>query len=134
METNGIEKSTALTKVTTTVATYEPRTMNDAYIMASHFAKSGFLGDINTPEKAFLIMATGAELGIPATTALRTISIVKGKPVLAADLMKAMCLAKKHICEHFKLIKSDDTIATYSAKRVGDDAVVMSFSMKDATA
>lgn len=127
------EKTTALAKIgSQQVNTYEPRSMSDAYVMAQHFAKSGFLGDVNTPEKAFLIMATGAELGIPATTALRAISIVKSKPVLSADLMKAMCLARRDICEHFKLVKSDDKAATYSAKRVGEDAVVMSFTMEDA--
>jgi hypothetical protein len=134
METNGTNGSTALARITPTqqLGAYEPRSMSDAWQMAAHFAKSGFLGEINTPEKAFLIMATGAELGIPGTTALRTISIVKGKPVLSADLMKAMCLSKREICEHFKLVKSDDKIATYSAKRVGDEPVVMSFSMEDA--
>jgi hypothetical protein len=61
--------------------------MSEAWTMASHFAKSGLLGELNTPEKVFLVMTTGAELGIPPTTALRMLSIVKGKVVLAADLM-----------------------------------------------
>jgi hypothetical protein len=113
-------------------AAYEPRSSTEAYQMASYFAKSGFLGAIDSPEKAFLIMATGADLGIPATTALRAISIVKGKPTLSADLMKAMCLNRRDVCEHFKLIKSDDKGATYSAKRIGEEAVVMSFTMEDA--
>lgn len=137
--TNGTQKSTALTVVKPNQAlgklasAYEPRNASEAHQIAAWFAKSGLLGEITTPEKAFLIMATGADLGIPATTALRTISIVKGKPVLAADLMKAMCISRKDVCEHFKLVKSDDKIATYSAKRVGDDEpVVLSFTVEDA--
>jgi hypothetical protein len=131
--TNGNGKVTALAlRPSVQTVAYEPRTSDEAYRMATHFAKSGLLGEIKTPESAFLIMATGADLGIPATTALRTISIVKGKPVLSADLMKAMCLNRKDVCEFFRLVTSDEKIATYKVKRVGDEAVTMSFTMEDA--
>ena len=130
--TNGSAEGKPVALTVTRGPAYEPRSLSEAYQMATYFAKSGFLGEVNSPEKALLIMATGSELGIPATTALRTVSIVKGKPVLAADLMKAMCLSRKDVCEHFRLVKSDDKAATYSAKRINDDAVVMTFSMEDA--
>jgi|GEM_PF-5440363 len=112
--------------------TYEPRGAAEAFQMAAWFAKSGFLGDVNTAEKAFLIMATGADLGIPATTALRCVSIVKGKPVLSADLMKAMCLSRPEVCEKFEQVATDEKKATYRAKRVGSPVVEMSFTMEDA--
>ena len=115
------------------VSAYEPRSATEAYQIAAWFAKSNLIPEVNTPEKGFFIMATGAHLGIPATTALRTISIVKGKPVLAADLMKAMCVARRDVCKHFRLVKSDDKAATYSAQRMEDpDPTVLTFTMEDA--
>jgi hypothetical protein len=129
--TNG--HSTALTvRSAPNLSAYEPSTPAEAYEMAKHFAGSKLLGELGTPDQVFLIMATGHDLKIPPTTALRAISIVKGKPVLSADLMKAMCISRKDVCEHFRLLKSDPTIATYSAKRVGEPAVELSFTMEDA--
>src|SRR5581483_12106527 len=81
MDTNGhttTETAIAL-RQPTAMAAFEPRTFDQAMAMAEKIAKSGLLGDLNTPEKVFLVMATGAELGIPLTAALRGIHIIKGK-------------------------------------------------------
>jgi hypothetical protein len=116
-----------------TVAAYEPRSFEEAMRIALVYAQSGLLGEVRSQEAAVMIMATGAELGIPATTALRGIYIVKGKPVLSSDLIVALCLKRKDLCERFICVESTDTKATYETKRVGvTDAIRNSFSLEDA--
>jgi hypothetical protein len=76
------------------VAKTVPEPIADWQLMhaqAQTLVKSGFLPDhVNTPEKALAIMQRGRELGIPPMLALGSISIIKGKPVLAADLMAGL--------------------------------------------
>jgi hypothetical protein len=76
------------------VAKTVPEPIADWQLMhaqAQTLVKSGFLPDhVNTPEKALAIMQRGRELGIPPMLALGSISIIKGKPVLSADLMAGL--------------------------------------------
>lgn len=132
-ETNGTNgKSTALAiRTPVAVNAYEPRSSTEAIEIAKHFASSKLLPDLNA-DAVFLIMAVGAELGIPATAALRSVYVVKGKPFVSADLMKSLCLRRRDVCEFFRLVKSDATLATYTAKRVGDEAVTMTFTIEQA--
>jgi hypothetical protein len=106
---------------------YEPHNYDEALRLATHYAKSGLLGQLS-PDAVLLIMATGAELSIPPTAALRAIHIVKGKPILSADLMVAMCVKRTDICEYFKCIESTDERATYETKRRGDAEAQATFN------
>lgn len=73
------------------------------------------------PADVFLIILTGAELGMPPTAALRSIYVVQGKPVMSAALI--MRLAKNlPECEYFGMVESDDTKATYKTKQRGSDS------------
>ena len=117
--------------ISTGLAPYEPRNIGEAQTLAISFAKSGFLTGISTPEQALLIMATGHELGIPATAALRSIHVISGKPVLSADLMVAL-VKRSGVCEYFRVISSTDEKAEYATKRRGDPEVRQSFSIADA--
>lgn len=114
------------------LSAYEPKDMSQAFQLATYFAKSNLLGELHTPEQVMLIMATGAELGIPPTTAIRAIHIIKGKPVVSADLKVALCLRRKDRCEYFVLIKSDEEHAVYETKPVGGQPVQMKFTLDDA--
>jgi len=134
MDTNGhttTETAIAL-RQPTAMAAFEPRTFDQAMAMAEKIAKSGLLGDLNTPEKVFLVMATGAELGIPLTAALRGIHIIKGKAVTSADLKVSLCLRRPDLCEFFRLVSSTDEEATYETKRAGCESKSVTFRMKDA--
>lgn len=140
METNGTNghahaatPSTALVKQQSqSLSTFEPKTLDEAWRLAGIFAKSGLLGEVHTPEQVMVIMATGFELGIPPTTALRGIYVIKGRPVVSADLLVALCLRRSDVCERFALVSSSDSEATYETKRRGCEPVRMSFSMADA--
>lgn len=133
----GVEKVTALESIrtpqTSAMSAYEPRSFDEAMRLATVFAASGLLGEVRNEAAALLVMATGAELGISATTALRSIYIVKGKPMMSSDLMVGLCIKRKDVCEFFVCTESTDTQATYQTKRVGVvNPMSHTFSMADA--
>lgn len=78
----------ALTKPDPTLTEDKLRVMMAA---AQRYVASGLLpAEVNTPQKALVIMKAGRELGIPDTYALRNIHVVKGKPVCSAELLLAL--------------------------------------------
>src|SRR5579872_874073 len=99
-------------------AAYEPRDYSEAMKMAETLAKSKMFG-VTSPEAAFMIMATGADLGLSPTAALRAIFVFQGRLGLYADLMVALCRQSSQ-CEYFRCIESTAERATWAAKRVGD--------------
>lgn len=108
---------------------YEPSSYDQASLMAKDFASSK-LTKCRTREQALLIMATGRELGIPATTALRMIYVAdfgEGETVaLSADLKVALCL-RSPLCEYFRCTDASEAGATYETKRRGDPARTFRF-------
>jgi len=132
--TNGHQKTTAIEIAKPTMAkAYEPQNYAEAMAMAKTLAGSSLLGALKTPEAVFLVMATGAELGIPPTAALRSVHIVQGKPVLSADLIVAVCL-RSPLCEYFTCKESTAVGATYETKRRGSGPVSNTFTLDDAKA
>lgn len=130
-ETATLVKFEPRTLVPTQLDAYTPTSFDQAMKIAEAFAKSGMLAGFQSKEQVLLVMAVGAELGIPATTALRGIHVISGKPVMSADLMVARVLASP-ACEFFRCIETSDNSATYETKRRGDPAMRQSFSMADA--
>lgn len=117
----------------TSLVPYVPSSLNEAMTLATSFAKSRLLGELGTPEQVLLIMATGAELGLPPTAAIRGIHVISGKPVMSADLMHALCL-RSSACVRFDLVETTAKAATYVAQRKGGEPVRMSYTVEDATA
>lgn len=104
----------------------------DALERMARFVSASGLWDKMTPEKAFVIIATGMELGISPLQAIRNIHIINGKPILSASLMVALCKTSPH-CQYFSLKHSDNQSCTYETKRNGDPSPVsMTFSIQDA--
>ncbi len=131
-QTNG---NTALTlRGPVQLSAYEPQNIDQARSLAADFAGSK-LTKCRSKEQALLIMATGFELGIPATTALRMIYVAdfgQGEQVtLSADLMVALCL-RSPLCEYFRCVESTDERAVYATKRKGDPERLQPFTMDDA--
>src|SRR3990167_7997908 len=59
----------------------------DLMYLAETLVKTGFLPQaVKTPAQAVAIILTGRELGIGPMQSLRSVGIINGKPVLAADL------------------------------------------------
>ena len=113
---------------------YEPRSYDEARLVAKDFAGSK-LTKARTVEQTLMIMATGHELGIPATAALRMIYVAdfgQGDQItLSADLMVALCLSSP-LCEYFECEESTEERAIYVAKRRGRQEKRRQFTMQDA--
>lgn len=134
MEKQNGAASVALARIEpTAVNPYEPRSYEQAGLMAQDFASSK-LTKCRTKEQTLLIMATGHELGIPATTALRMIYVAdfgQGDQVtLSADLMVALCL-RSPLCEYFETVESTNERAVVRAKRKGRPERVQPFTIED---
>jgi hypothetical protein len=110
----------------------EPQSLNDALALAEMMASIGYCGVTSAPEALGRIM-TGRGLGLSAMQSMRGIYSVHGRPGIDAALMHALCLQSK-LCEYFDFVsdESDDTKATYVAKRANRPEVKLSFTIEDA--
>jgi hypothetical protein len=79
------------------------------------FVPDAFRGQ---PEAVAAAILTGRELGIPPLQSLRQIHIIKGKPGLSAELMRALVLRSGHSIE---VIDSTDTRAVVRGRRRDGD-------------
>ena len=112
---------------------YEPTDLDQAFRMAQILVSSGLTPrGVDTPQKAFLIMAQGRELGLSTMQSLGNIYVVEGKVSLSSDLMAAMVL-KSSVCEYLRVVEMTPERATYAAKRKGGNEFRFSFSWEDAT-
>ena len=111
---------------------FDPEDISGLYKLAQTVASSGLSPDsVDTPEDAMVIMMTGAELGLTTMQALRTIHVVKGKPMLSADLLLALA-QQSPLCEKFEIIEWTDQKCTMSTTRVGHDPQDFTFTIADA--
>ena len=68
-----------------------PQTVDEKMIMATTLAKSGLVPNtLNTPEKVFVALQTGHELGLTAMVSVNNVVPINGKPTLSADIMYAL--------------------------------------------
>src|SRR5229473_3218539 len=113
--------------------TYEPSSIQEALQLARVLVNSRLLPRaIQTPEAAFTIILAGKELGLTAMQSIRSMHVIEGKPTLSADLMVAL-VKRSPVCRYFRLIRSDDKVATYETVREGDPApTTMSFTIEEA--
>ena len=81
------------------------------------------------PEEVLAVMMAGNELGIGPMQALQSINIIKGKPALSAELMRALVLSAGH---QF-IIDSSDESAIAKVCRVGwPEWQTVVFNLEDA--
>jgi hypothetical protein len=123
--------STALALQQPALAPYTPRDIGEAMALAKTYAASKILGAYGTADQVMLVMATGAELGIPATAALRGLYVVEGRVFMSSDLMVALCLRAPQ-CERFDLSEQSDTAAAYTVQRKGGQPLTFRFGVEDA--
>ena len=97
----------------------EPRSMNDACLLAKRMHESRMFSSYGTPQAVLSTVLLGRELGMPAMAALRSVHVIEGKHSLSADLMVALVL-KSGLAEYFQLIESTDKICTFETKRKGN--------------
>lgn len=99
---------------------------------ATVLVKSGFLPKaVDTPEKAIAIMQTGRELGIGPMQALRSIHIIDGKPVMAAELIAGLVLARSPGAL-LRVARTSGTECVVQAARAGQEPTEFKWTMEDA--
>jgi hypothetical protein len=87
--------------------------------MAEIYAKSGVLPrGISNMAAVALIIEQGYELGIPPAAALRTISIVEGKPTIDAGMQRAL-IKRDHGDNAFRFIETDALHCVIEYRRRG---------------
>lgn len=120
METTRSNGVTALAK---REDSFEIAGFEDAERRAEKLAKSSLLPpDLRgKPADVLVVMVTGHELGLQPMQAIRGIHVIKGRPVLSADLMVALCKRSPE-CEFFRLVSSSPKEASYETQRKGDPA------------
>jgi len=105
-------------------------TYGDTVRLSVTLFNSGLLGrDIKSPEGAFAVIVTGAEMGLPAMASLRSIKMVEGKPTLAADLQLGLF---KRAGGRSAWRELTDSRATLWLRHPNGDEHVESFSIEDA--
>lgn len=89
--------------------------------MANTLAKSSLIPEAfrGKPAEVFFAISYGVELGMSPVTALMSISVIKGKPSLAANAMVAMVLSSGK-AKYFRCVETGPDSATYETLRIGD--------------
>ncbi|RKH13773.1 hypothetical protein D7X74_21230 [Corallococcus sp. CA047B] len=115
---------------------FQPDVMGGAMKAAEQLSKSSLIPKAlhGKPGDVLVVLLTGREFGLGPMQALRSIHVMDGKPVMAADLMVGLCISRREVCESFTLVESTGQRATYRTKRVGAPEVSLSWTMQQATA
>jgi len=111
-----------------------PAGVDEKLGMANQLVKSGLMpSSLNTPQKVFVALQMGHELGLQPMQAVNNISAVNGKPVLSADIQVAV--ARQH--PEFGGMHVDDdgttaTVTVYRMGKAGKETFTARFSNDDA--
>jgi hypothetical protein len=103
----------------------------DQMALAATLLKTGFLPkSISTPGQALAIILTGREMGIGPMKSLRSIGIINGKPVMAADLLLELF---KRDGGHAKWLVNDPKEVKLWLQHPNGDEHTQAYSMEDAS-
>jgi hypothetical protein len=108
-----------------------PRSITEVTDLAARFSKSALLPpDLRGKEAdVFVTLLAGQELGLSPMASLRSIHVVKGKPILSADVMVGLVLASG-LCEYFRPGKKTGNSVTYVTKRKGCEPVELEWTLE----
>jgi len=119
------------------MAVYSPKPIGGIPYLEQYLALSGQIAMTELvpeslrgrAESVLAVMMAGNELGIGPMQALQSINIIKGKPALSAELMRALVLGAGH---QF-IVDAGDTAATAKVCRAGwTEWQTVTFSLDDA--
>lgn len=96
---------------------FEPKTFEQATKMAKIVHDSGLCPKaLDTPQKAFVVMMRGRELGLSVWQSFAGIDVIEGKTRLSADLLVALVLRSGE-AEYFEMRESTEERATFATRR-----------------
>lgn len=108
----------------TNIERYEPRTSlelaPEAWSLAQRIARTEFVPDAlrGKPEAVLACILAGHEVGISPLQSLQKIHVIKGRPAMAAELMRAIVL---HAGHEIWIEESSSTRCIMAGKRRGSD-------------
>lgn len=107
--------------MTTALAQLEPSNMAELMQFSTWLAKSQLIPKAlqGKPADVAIVLMKGRDLGLTSMQALATINVIEGKPVMASELIVALCVRNSEVCEFFRLVESTAEKATFEAKRRG---------------
>jgi hypothetical protein len=87
--------------------------------------------EIDTPEKAAVVILTGRELGLRMMASMRSVYIVNGKPSLSAQMMLSLAYTTKELenIEIKETGKGEGASCTVNVKRKGKNPYSYTFSV-----
>lgn len=97
-----------------------PSSIQDVDNLASKFSKSSLIPESMRGKEAdvFVAIMAGQELGLPPMASLRSIHVVKGRPILSADVMVGLVLGSG-VADYFSCVDESATSVTYETRRRG---------------
>lgn len=113
---------------------FTPTGLEQASQLAMTLAKSTLIPEHlrGKPADVLVTIITGHELGLSPMQSLRGMHVINGKASMSADLMVALVLKHRDVCEFFRLVKSTDAEATYVTKRIGSAEVALTWTIAQA--
>ena len=108
----------------------EPSNLEQLIHIAGFVAKTGICG-CTTIEQVIVRTLFGRSLGLSMMQSLRAVYDIDGKPALDASVMQALCIVSP-ACEEFRCIHTDAEKASYSVKRRGQPAEIVTFTLEEA--
>ena len=109
---------------------YRPDSFERALVVCENIAKSRLFG-IPSKEAAFVILATGNELGLSPMQSLRGIHIIEGRPSPSADAVVAIILRSGQ-AEYFREVETTDDKSTWETCRRGSKRQIYTYTISDA--
>lgn len=97
----------------------EPRSYEEATIVAEHAAASRLFKEILDPPQAMMLIMLGRKFGLSAVDSLRMIHMIEGKPSMSAQLIVGI-VQKSGMAEYFELDESSRTSAKWITHRRGN--------------
>jgi hypothetical protein len=120
--------------VSAAMTVFVPQNLGELDSLSIRLSKSGLIPESlrNKPADVAVVLMTGLELGLSPMQSLRSIHVVKGKPVLSADLMAALVMRSPE-CEHLTMLASSDEACVYETRRRGSEKpITVSYTIAQA--
>ena len=111
----------------------EPRSMSEAITLAKYAMDSRLFGAYGSAQSILMTIIAGRKLGMATMHALRAFHVIDGKPVLAADAIRALVM-RSGLVEYLRCTERTHKIATFVIKRKGDPEVTLSYTIEEAQA
>jgi hypothetical protein len=111
----------------------EPTSLPDAIQLAKYAFESRLFGAYGSPQGVLMTIMAGREMGMATMHSLRAFHVIDGKPVLAADAIRALVM-RSGLVDYFRCTERTAERATFAIKRKGDPEVTLSYSIQEAQA